>query len=47
MEHLEPGFELIDQERVEMGSFLFVRLEMRSRAFKASILHLITSLGSS
>nr|GEY38419.1 hypothetical protein [Tanacetum cinerariifolium] len=26
---LEPGFELDDQEWVEMGSFLFVRLEMR------------------
>nr|GEU37206.1 hypothetical protein [Tanacetum cinerariifolium] len=42
---LEPGFEFDDQEWVEMGSFLFVRLEMRSRCFKASILRLITSLG--
>nr|GEV49307.1 MAK10-like protein [Tanacetum cinerariifolium] len=29
VELLEPGFELDDQEWVEMGSFLFVRLEMR------------------
>nr|GEY10201.1 putative reverse transcriptase domain, ribonuclease H-like domain protein [Tanacetum cinerariifolium] len=28
VELLEPGFELDDQEWVEMGSFLFVRLEM-------------------
>nr|GEX22776.1 integrase, catalytic region, zinc finger, CCHC-type, peptidase aspartic, catalytic [Tanacetum cinerariifolium] len=28
---LEPGFELDDQEWVEMGSFLFVRLEMRRK----------------
>nr|GEY94303.1 hypothetical protein [Tanacetum cinerariifolium] len=43
---LEPGFEFDDQEWVEMGSFLFVRLEMRSQVFKASILCLITSLSS-
>nr|GEV72073.1 reverse transcriptase domain-containing protein [Tanacetum cinerariifolium] len=29
VEILEPGFELDDQEWVEMGSFLFVRLKMR------------------
>nr|GEY47636.1 hypothetical protein [Tanacetum cinerariifolium] len=43
----EPGLEYYDQEWVEIGSFLFVRLEMRSRGFKASILCLINSLGSS
>nr|GEV95416.1 integrase, catalytic region, zinc finger, CCHC-type, peptidase aspartic, catalytic [Tanacetum cinerariifolium] len=46
VELLEPGFELDDQEWVEMGSFLFVRLEMRSRGFKASIFLLIIVLGT-
>ncbi|GKE59893.1 hypothetical protein Tco_1510260 [Tanacetum coccineum] len=41
----QPGFELIDQELVEMGSFLFVRLEMELRGFKASTSLLITDLG--
>nr|GFC06988.1 hypothetical protein [Tanacetum cinerariifolium] len=31
VELLEPGYELDDQEWVEMGSFLFVRLEMRGQ----------------
>nr|GEV79381.1 hypothetical protein [Tanacetum cinerariifolium] len=31
VELLEPGFEFDDKEWVEMGSFLFVRLEMRSK----------------
>ncbi|GKA63638.1 hypothetical protein Tco_0763244 [Tanacetum coccineum] len=44
---IEPGFELIDQEQVEMGRIPLVRLEMRSRGFKASILHLIYVLGAS
>nr|GEW04260.1 nucleotide-binding, alpha-beta plait [Tanacetum cinerariifolium] len=47
VEPLEPRFEFDDQGWVEMGSFLFVRLEMRSQGFKASILRLITSLGYS
>nr|GEX69820.1 reverse transcriptase domain-containing protein [Tanacetum cinerariifolium] len=38
---LEPKFELDDQEWVEMGLFLFVRLEMRSWGFKALIFLLI------
>nr|GEX05205.1 hypothetical protein [Tanacetum cinerariifolium] len=33
---LEPGFELDDQEWVEMGSFLFVRLEMRCSSLYTS-----------
>nr|GEY82076.1 hypothetical protein [Tanacetum cinerariifolium] len=47
LELLEPGFVLDDQEWVEMGSFLFVRLEMRSQRFKASIFLLIIVLGTS
>nr|GEZ54815.1 retrotransposon protein, putative, Ty1-copia subclass [Tanacetum cinerariifolium] len=43
----KPGFELDDQEWDEMGSFLFVRLEMRSRGLKASIFLLIIILGTS
>ena len=45
--HIEPGFELIDQEWVEMRSFLFVRLGSRLRCFKASTSFLIIDLGSS
>ncbi|GJZ22520.1 hypothetical protein Tco_0559559 [Tanacetum coccineum] len=41
---IEPGFELIDQEQIEMGSFLFVRLEMELLGFKASTSLLITDL---
>nr|GEU45191.1 hypothetical protein [Tanacetum cinerariifolium] len=37
VEPLEPRFEFNDQEWVEMGSFLFVRLEMRSRGFNLSL----------
>nr|GEV62535.1 hypothetical protein [Tanacetum cinerariifolium] len=47
VELLELGFELDDQEWVEMGSFLFVRLEIRSRGFKASIFILIIVFGTS
>nr|GEY92203.1 hypothetical protein [Tanacetum cinerariifolium] len=47
VEPLEHGFEFDDHEWVEMGSFLFVRLEMRYRGFKDSILRLITSIGYS
>nr|GEX79199.1 ribonuclease H-like domain-containing protein [Tanacetum cinerariifolium] len=47
VELLEPGFEFDDQKWVEMGSFLFVRLEMRFRGFKASIFLLIIVLGTS
>nr|GFA19407.1 integrase, catalytic region, zinc finger, CCHC-type, peptidase aspartic, catalytic [Tanacetum cinerariifolium] len=46
VEPLELGFEFDDQEWVEMGSFLFVRLEMRSRGFKDSIFLLIIVLGT-
>nr|GEU29770.1 hypothetical protein [Tanacetum cinerariifolium] len=47
VELLESIFEIDDQEWVEMGSFLFVRLEMRSQGFKASIFLLIILLGTS
>nr|GEV59524.1 reverse transcriptase domain-containing protein [Tanacetum cinerariifolium] len=47
VELLESEFELDDQEWDEIGSFLFVRLEMRSRVFKASIFLLIIVLRNS
>nr|GEW73389.1 retrovirus-related Pol polyprotein from transposon TNT 1-94 [Tanacetum cinerariifolium] len=47
VEPLEPGFELNDQEWVKMGSFIFVRLEMRSWGFKDSIFLVIVILGTS
>ncbi|GJT75193.1 hypothetical protein Tco_1041918 [Tanacetum coccineum] len=46
MDHKKPGFELIDQERVKMGRIPLVRLEMRSRGFKAWILHFVSALGT-
>ena len=47
VEPLEPGFEFDDQEWVEMGSFLFVRLGSRLWGFKASNYFLITDFRSS
>ena len=47
VEPLEPGFEFDDQERVKIGLFLFVRLEMELWGFKASTFLLITDLGIS
>ncbi|GKC48474.1 hypothetical protein Tco_1071219 [Tanacetum coccineum] len=44
---IELGFELIDQERVEMGRIPLVRLEMRSRSFKDWTIYLISALGTS